>query len=109
MQLLPRGLGSGEIVGALKVDQNHVVQGGLMVGINLERLAVFTDGFIGSAQVVVRRPQVRSRIDVMRVPLQSFLVPRDGLLELLVVVKEMGERTWGRRTTTWAEPIKPSV
>src|SRR5207247_5227306 len=58
---------------------------------NVERLAVFTDGFIGSAQVVVRRPQVRSRIDVMRVQLQSFLVPRDGLLELLVVVKEIGD------------------
>src|SRR5439155_14733313 len=55
------------------------------------------EGFVRPAKVEVTGPQVRTRAEIPGVELQGLLVPRDSLLELLVVVQKVGElEPWSR-------------
>src|SRR4029453_5003418 len=93
--LLPRLRGAVEILLAECADDADVQQRLRVLGIELERLLELGQGFGGLVGVVVADTGIGAHVDVLRIALERFRVPRDRVFVSLGVEIEIAELRTG--------------
>ncbi len=90
-QTLPSLARRCQVVRALQVYDDRVEPGGLVPGVNFQRLAIFAERLLGPPGIEVGSTHVRAGVDVLGITLQRPLVPLYGLLVLVLVIKKVGK------------------